>query len=182
MITRGVVHRYPFLLKLPKDLPCSFNGTFGHVSYKLVVFIRKPFREMYIGATKSIQVAPLLDLNDQSVHFQLPVVDERKYFLSSARPGSSCRSRTPTPISPSASGGSSLYSRRNSSPAVPSSSSLNVDSDPHNEVVILRVRLPKTAFVPDQLIHFEVDLDNRSRLSLNGARAVLNAVRDLLHF
>jgi len=81
MITRGVVHRYPFLLKLPRDLPPTFSGTYGYISYKLVVFIRKPFREMYIGASKSLKIAPVLDLNDQACQFQMPVQEERRLRL-----------------------------------------------------------------------------------------------------
>lgn len=139
MITRGVTHRYPFLLKLPKDLPCTFNGTYGYVSYKLVVFIRKPFREMYIGATKGIQVAPILDLNDLSVHLQLPVHDERKYYFSTRGGSSPCYTE--------------------------------------NEVISMKIRLPKTAFVPDHGISFDVEVDNRSNLNLGGARVIMNAVR-----
>jgi hypothetical protein len=127
-----VVHRYPFLLKLPKELPCTFTGAYGHLSYKVVVFIRPPFREMYIGATKSIRVGPLLDLNDQSVQLQLTVQDERKYHL----------------------GGRS--------------------SGPEGEVVNMRIRLPRTAFVPGQQIPFEVEVNNRSHLTLPGVTVNLN--------
>lgn len=86
VITRGVTHRYPFLLKIAYelDLPSNFRGTYGYIAYKLVVFLRTPKPKsgnILIGALKDIGIFPILDLNHLDLSLQRPA-DEKRVFKS----------------------------------------------------------------------------------------------------
>lgn len=82
VVTRGVQHRYPFLLKIAYelDLPASFRGTYGYIAYKLVAFV-KTKKGCIVGALKDIIIYPILDLNHLDQTLQQPV-NEKRIFKS----------------------------------------------------------------------------------------------------
>lgn len=81
VVSRGVQHRYPFLLKIAYelDLPASFSGTYGYIAYKLVVFIRASKKGVVIGTLKDICIFPILDLNHLDHSLQRPVHEKRVF-------------------------------------------------------------------------------------------------------
>ncbi|CAL8129213.1 unnamed protein product [Orchesella dallaii] len=83
VVTRGVTHRYPFLLKIDYllDLPSTFHGTFGYIAYKLVAFIKVAKKGIFIGTMKDIGIFPILDLNHLDLSLQRPA-DEKRVFKS----------------------------------------------------------------------------------------------------
>jgi hypothetical protein len=109
---------------------------------------------MYIGASKSVKIAPYLDLNDlTAAHFQLPVREERRLRLGMGGSGSS--------------GG----------PHGTTTTTAGAAASASGRKVILRVHLERMAFVPQQPVPFHVAVDNRSGLTLKGVRVHFNSVR-----
>ncbi|RCN49576.1 arrestin domain protein [Ancylostoma caninum] len=59
-------HQYPFTLKLPTDLPPSFEGKYGYVRYMLKMELDRPWYRANKKNNKAFTVVPTIDLNTVS--------------------------------------------------------------------------------------------------------------------
>ena len=55
-------HVYPFSFNLPKKLPCSYEGTFGQIRYKIKVQIKKSWKKD-LKLKKMFVVNEVIDIN-----------------------------------------------------------------------------------------------------------------------